>query len=77
MEHCVSSFLEIQKDKAYKIYITDCLYSIINMYSASHGGEQVITKRFAEILEPQKQEKEETAEEIIARMRNKAKRMNK
>jgi hypothetical protein len=76
MEHCVSSFLEIQKDKAYKIYITDCLYSIANMYSASHGGEQAITKRFAEILEPKKQEKEETAEEIIARMRNKAKRMN-
>lgn len=76
MEHCVSSFLEIQKDKAYKIYITDCLYSIANMYSVSHGGEQAITKRFADILEVKKQEKEETAEEIIARMRDKAKRMN-
>lgn len=76
MEHCVSSFLEIQRNKAYKIYITDCLYSIANMYSATHGGEQAITKRFAEILEPKKQEKEETADDIISRMREKAKRMN-
>jgi len=76
MEHCVSSFLEIQREKAYKIYVTDCLYSIANMYSASHGGEQAITKRFADILEVKKQEKEETAEDIIARMRDKAKRMN-
>lgn len=76
MEHCVSSFLEIQRNKAYKIYITDCLYSIANMYSATHGVEQAITKRFAEILEPKKQEKEETADDIISRMREKAKRMN-
>lgn len=78
MEHCVSAFLEIQKEKAYKIYITDCLYSITNMYSMSHGGEEMpIQKRFAEILIQEKPKKEETAEEIISRMREKAKRMNK
>lgn len=76
IEHCVSAFLERQKEKAYKIYITDCLYSITNMYSVSHGGKEFpITKRFFEILEPPKQEKQETAEDVISRMRKKAEGM--
>lgn len=35
-----------------------------------------IQKRFAEILIQEKPKKEETADDIISRMRNKAKRMN-
>lgn len=78
VEHCISAFLEIQKEKAYKIYITDCLYSITNMYCMSHGGKDMpIQKRFAEILIQEKPKKEETADDIISRMREKAKRINK
>ena len=50
MEHCVSAFLEIQKEKAYKIYITDCLFSITNMYSVTHGGKEPVSKRWEGIL---------------------------
>ena len=78
IEHCVSAFLEGQKEKAYKIYITDCLYSLANQYSLSHGAEQVIQKRYADILmdsEKKEEVKEENAEDVINRMREKAKRM--
>jgi hypothetical protein len=77
VEHCISAFLEIQKEKAYKIYITDCLFSITNMYSVTHGGKEPVSKRFAEILIQEKPKKEETADDIISRMREKAKRINK
>jgi hypothetical protein len=47
------------------------------MYSVSHGGKDMpIQKRFAEILIKEKPKKEETADDIISRMREKAKRMN-
>ena len=80
IEHCVSAFLEKQEEKAYKIYMSDCLYSIVNMYAVSHGGTDMpVQKRFVEIIDvmEKKPKKEETAEDIITRMREKAKRMNK
>lgn len=77
VEHCISAFLEIQQEKAYKVYITDCLYSLANMYSLHNGGKEPITRRFAEILMQEKPKKEETADDIISRMREKAKRINK
>ena len=76
MEHCVSSFLKIQQEKAYKVYVTDCLYSLANMYAVAHGGKEPVQRRFAEILEPPKEKPEESADDIISRMREKAKRMN-
>lgn len=71
IEYCVSSFLELQKEKAYKIYITDCLYSLTNMYATFHGGECPVNTRFAEILLPEKKKEEKTAEEVIDHMRKK------
>lgn len=71
MEHCVSSFLKIQQEKAYKVYVTDCLYSLVNMYAVTHKGKEPIQRRFVEILEPPKEKPKESAEDIISRMKKK------
>lgn len=77
IDYCVSAFSEKKKNEAYRIYVTDSLYSIANMYSRSHGGEMAMEKRYLDVMEimEKKEEKPEvTAEEVIERMRAKLRR---
>lgn len=57
-----------QEDRYYRIYITDALKALIEVYTAAHGSPVDVPRwDITETLEPQKQE---TAEEIIERITN-------
>ena len=75
IDYCVSAFSEKKKIEGYRIYVTDSLYSIANMYSKVHGGEMAMEKRYQDILNFEKEEPKKTAEEVIERMREKARRL--
>lgn len=53
-----------QDDKAYRIYLTDALYALVNR-------DMRLTKRFCDILNPQPEETEEDVQAIIDRIRAK------
>lgn len=73
IEHCMSLFKKRQEEKAYKIYMSDVGFALVNYVGKLYGAkENIIGRRFIEILEPPKDEKEEeTEEQIIARIRKK------
>jgi len=73
IEHCMSLFKKRQEEKAYKIYMSDVGFALANFVGKLYGAkENIIGRRFIEILEPPKDEKEEeTEEQIIARIRKK------
>lgn len=73
IEHCMSLFKKRQEEKAYKIYMSDVGFALVNIVGKSFGAkENIIAQRFFEIIEPTKEEKEEeTEEQIIARIRKK------
>lgn len=71
IEHCVSAFSDIQHQKAYEAYVTDCL-----MYMTQNSATEekhYLTQRFADMIAPQKEEKR-SGEEIISGIKNKLKR---
>lgn len=74
IEHCISLFKKKQEEKAYQVYMSDVGYALANMIGRAVCGmkEDIIQKRFAEVMIPTKEEKEpETEQEIIARISRK------
>ena len=74
MEHCVASFRKKQEERAYKIYVTDVLKVICENTANAVSKGNYLTARFYDILEdivPGKKKKEESADEIKARIKNK------
>lgn len=65
---------EREEEKAFKIYISDTL-RLIGKNTASLGGEYY-PGRFIDLIEP-KEEKTQTAEEIIDNMKNKLRKLGK
>lgn len=57
---CISSFVEKQKKEAYEIYITDCLRIITE--NTSHQNGKYISKRYYDLIHPEKQDKRSGAE---------------
>ena len=73
MDHCVSAFLKSKKEEAYKVYMSDIGYALVNSYARAHGADAIIPKRYCELTEKKKEEKpQETADEVIERFRKKA-----
>jgi hypothetical protein len=69
---CISLFNKEQEEKAYKIYVADCLRLITENTAASVGGSY-ITMRWADVInpQPQKEQKEgEAKERIISKLRS-------
>lgn len=79
MDHCVSAFLKSTKEEAYKIYMSDIGYNIANALAVRFGAQELpIQKRYCELFNFKKKAEEkpqETAEEIIERMREKARKL--
>lgn len=75
IDHCISLFKNKQKDKIYRIYVTDALYAIGNMMGKRYGAtSDIIKKKYSNIVSfdsKKKQKKEETEEEIIQRIKMK------
>lgn len=69
IDHYISYFHKEQKEKAYKVYVTDVLRTISENTAKSVGGSYV-KMRYLDIIDPPKQETR-TAEEIIENIRNK------
>lgn len=69
IDHCVSLFNRRQKEQIYRNYITDTLKLINDNLSKVYGGQYMKT-RYAEMVEPQKQDTrtgDEIARDIIKR----------
>lgn len=61
----------INEDRIYKIYVTDAL-KIIAENTAKFGGGSVLRSRYYDLISEEiEAEPEETAEEIINRIKNK------
>ena len=74
MEYCVASFRKKQEERAYKIYVTDILKVICENTANAVNKGNYLTTRFYDIMEDmtsRKKKKEETADEIKARIRKK------
>lgn len=66
-------FKKEQQEKAYKMYITDAL-KIIAENTAKQVGGSYLTARYAEMIEPKKEETR-TANEIIINIKDKLARL--
>lgn len=69
MQHCLMEHRERMKDRNRQIYITDAL-KLIAENTARMAKGQVLTKRYIELSEPPKRKKEETAEDILQKVRD-------
>ncbi len=75
VEHCISTFHKNQKEMMYRIYVTDALKDLIEVQVAKGGGD-IKYRRFYDFIKekPEKEQAEEqpeeTAEDIIARIKN-------
>lgn len=73
IEHCISSFLKLQEERAYRTYVTDALM-LISENTANISSGKYMNKHFSEIYENDKQNEEEkkpTAEEVKNRIKSK------
>lgn len=73
IEHYIAFFKKEQHEKAYKIYITDSL-RIITENTAKANGGHYLQARYAELIEPIKEEKR-TATEVISDLKEKLRRL--
>ena len=73
IDHCMAYFNKKQKIKAYEIYITDTL-RMITENTAKQVGGSYIKMRYADIIDPPKEETR-TAEEVIDDIRTKLERL--
>jgi len=73
IEHCISSFKNRQEEKAFRIYVTDAGYQIANAIGKVYGAkEDLLSKRYFDIIKEAKEPvKQESGEEIIARIKKK------
>ena len=62
-DFCISLFLKEQEQKAYQMYITDCLRILVNSMGCK------LNARYIDIIEP-KPEETRTADEIIEQVTN-------
>lgn len=64
MRYAVARFKTQIREATYRNYVTDALYAVVN------GGhfQMTLTKRYAELVQPQEPQKEDTRtqEEIVA-----------
>lgn len=67
IDHYIAFFKKETQEKMYKIYVTDALRILTKKF----GGEY-LKNRFADVLEPHKEEKK-TADEVINNIRDKLK----
>lgn len=71
MDHCISAFQKEQEEKAFKIYLSDAIMAIADNTARYVGGSKMAS-RFFDIINIKKQPKqEETADEIILRIKEK------
>lgn len=65
MEHCVSTFSEYCRDKAFKIYVTDGIKCMSESLASNFGGAY-LQERYADIFEGrEKDESPKTGDEIV------------
>lgn len=72
IEHCISSFLKLQEERAYRTYVTDALM-LISENTANISNGKYMNKHFSDIYEKgeQKEEKKPTAEEVKEKIKSK------
>ena len=70
MRYAVARYNQNQRDMAYRIYVTDTL-RIISQNTA-YGGDPYITKRWADIISEDHEEKKVDGNEIAANIIKKA-----
>ena len=73
IEHYIAYFQKEQKEKAFKIYITDAL-RILTENTAKQSGGSYLTARYADLIEPKKEETR-TGNEIIVDLKEKLRRL--
>lgn len=77
IQHCVAFFRRNQKEKAYRIYVTDALKAIAEN-TAKQGGGLTMSVRYADMInlnDKQQPEETRTAEEVITSIKDKISRM--
>ena len=72
IDHCISAFQKEQEEKLYRVYVTDALKAMVDNTMRFAGGVR-LQNRFYDLAYKTKPkvEKEETADEIIMRIKNK------
>lgn len=73
IEHYIAFFQKEQQEKAYRVYVTDAL-RIVTENTAKQGGGTYLTTRYADLIEPRKEETR-TANEIIVDLKEKLRRL--
>ena len=71
MDHCISAFQKEQEEKAFRIYLSDAVMAIADNTAKFAGGSKM-SSRFYDIINIKKEaKKEETADEIILKIKEK------
>lgn len=79
IEHCVSAFVKMQEDKAFRVYVTDALKAIADNTARQVKGA-TLSKRFVDLITPEPSaeeiaDNEQRAQETISGIRRKIKEM--
>lgn len=70
MDNYIAFFKNMQKERMYKVYVTDALKAIATNTSKAYGGVE-LNKRFIDVLEPHIEKR--TANDIINNIKRKLK----
>ena len=73
IEHYIAFFQKEQREKAFKIYVSDAL-RILTENTAKQVGGSYLTARYVDLIEPKKEEIR-TANEIIVDLKEKLRRL--
>lgn len=73
MDHCMSAFKYRQEEKLYRVYVTDALKAIADNTRRYAGGYNLTSRFFDWVYKdkPKGNKREETADEIILRIKQK------
>lgn len=71
MDFCLSELSAINKEKAYKTYMSDVLKALAEGYYLAHGGKIELPRLYDLIYAPHQPEETRTETEIISDIKSK------
>lgn len=70
MDYCVTLYAKKKKEEAFRIYVTDALKVLANN-TATHERAYTMTRRYAEIIQPERIEPSKTTADVVSGIRKK------
>lgn len=71
LDFCLSECSAMNREKSYRVYMSDAVKVLTEGFYAAHGGKITLTRLYDQIYAPAKPEETRTEAEIIADVKRK------